>query len=125
MKLYEFFGSFQTKDHNDPRDKNEDGKISQDEQDKFKQDLYFYILDNDDIHKKQFYDVAETIQRDKKVGEDVWMPMVNKGCLDYYKEAQMREDPKDLFSKEFREDLCKMLDDHYRKDVIKGEYRYK
>lgn len=125
MKLYEFFGSFQTKDHSDPRDENKDGQISQDEKDKFKQDLYFYILDNDDIHKKQFYDVAETIQHDRKVSEEVWMPLVNRGCLDYYKEAKLRDDPKDLFTKEFREDLCKMLDDHYRKDVIKGEYRYK
>ena len=127
MKLYEFFGSWQAKspmDVDNPMDKNGDGNVTREEKDQFKNDLFFYILDNDDIHKKQFYEVTEEIYADKEVGETVWMPMVNRGCMDYYKDRQLQDDPSDLFTKEFREDLCKMLDDHFRKDVLKGEYKY-
>jgi len=127
MKLYEFFGTWQAKnpmDVDNPMDKNGDGNVTREEKEQFKNDLFFYILDNDDIHKKQFYEVTEQIYADKKVGENVWMPMVNRGCMEYYKERHLQDDPSDLFTKEFREDLCKMLDDHFRKDVLKGEYKY-
>lgn len=120
MKLYEFFGSFQTHDH---RDANKDGQVTKEEKEKFKQDLFWYILDNDDLHKKQFYEVTENIYADKECGENIWLPMVNRGCLEYYRSNQLKDDPKDLFTKEFREDICKMLDDHYRKDILDGIYR--
>lgn len=126
MKLYEFFGTWNAKtplDPLNPMDKNHDGEVTNEEKDGFKNDLFFYILDNDDIHKKQFYEVTEQIYADKEIPESVWMPMVNRGCLEFYREKNLRDDPKDLFTKEFREDICQMLDTHFRKDVIKGEYR--
>lgn len=122
MKLYEFFGSWQAKA---PMDTEEPGKPTQDEKEHFKNDLYFYILDNDDLHKKNFYEIAEHISNDKECSENVWLPMVNRGCMEYYKEKNLQDDPKDLFTKDFREDLCKMLDDHFREDVVKGEYKLK
>lgn len=121
MKLYEFFGTWQAKA---PMDQDEPGKPSHEEKDAFKNDLFFYILDNDDIHKKHFYEIASRVHEDKDGDQKVWMPMVNRGCLEYYKEKHLQDDPKDLFSKEFREDLCQLLDDHFRKDVIKGEYKH-
>jgi hypothetical protein len=45
--------------------------------------------------------------------------------MEYYREKQLKDDPKDMFTKEFQEDVCKMLDDHYRKDILKGEYHSK
>lgn len=126
MKLYEFFGTWQAKsplDVDNPMDKDNNGEVTKEEKESFKNDLFFYILDNDDIHKKQFFEISEQIYSDKEVPESVWMPMVNRGCLEFYREKKLRDDPKDLFTREFREDLCQMLDDHFRKDVIKGEYR--
>lgn len=120
MKLYEFFGSLDNKDH---RDKNEDGKVTQEEKDQFKNDLFFYILDNDNLHKEQFFKIKEEISHNKECENNVWMPLVTKGCLEYYKENRLQDDPKDLFDSEFREELCTMLDDHYRKDIIEGEYK--
>ena len=35
-------------------------------------------------------------------------------CIDYIMDTD-----------EFQEDMCKMLDDHYRKDILKGEYHSK
>lgn len=126
MKLYEFFGTWQAKspmDVDNPMDKNHDGEVTREEKEAFKNDLFFYIIDNDDIHKENFFKIAETISTNKETSENVWLPMVNKGCMEFYRERHLQDDPKDLFNKEFREGLCKMLDDHFRKDVIKGEYR--
>ena len=124
MKLFEFFGSMNVSGH-DPRDTNQDGKLSREEKEQFKNDLFFSIIDNDDIHKKHFYDVTETIFKDKECNEEVWMPVVKRGCMEFYREKDLKQDPKDLFTQEVQEELCKMLDDHYRKDVLKGEYHSK
>lgn len=124
MKLYEFFGSFNVSG-NDPRDTNKDGKLSKEEQEQFKNDLFFSMIDNDDIHKKHFYEVSETILKEKECSRDVWMPVVKRGCMEYYREKQLKQDPKDLFSKEIQEELCQMLDDHYRKDILQGVYHSK
>lgn len=126
MKLYEFFGTWQARtplDVDNPMDKDQNGVVTREEKENFKNDLFFYILDNDDIHKENFFKVAETIYADKEAPESVWMPMVNKGCMEFYRENQLRDNPKDIFTKEFREDICQMLDDHFRKDLIKGEYK--
>lgn len=126
MKLYEFFGTWQARtplDVDNPMDKDQNGVVTQEEKENFKNDLFFYILDNDDIHKENFFKVAETIYADKEAPGSVWMPMVNKGCMEFYRENQLRDNPKDIFTKEFREDICQMLDDHFRKDLIKGEYK--
>jgi hypothetical protein len=119
MKLFEFFGSFET---TDPRDQNKDGEISREEKDKFRDDVYFYILDHDDLHKKYFFEICDHILKDKKCDHNVWMPLVNQGCIKFHRENQIKEDPKDIFSKEFREELCEMIDEHYRKDILKGVY---
>jgi len=119
MKLYEFFGAMHV---NQSPDKNEDGKLSKEEREQFKNDLFYYILDHDKIHKESFFDITEEIFNDKECKEDVWVPLVKRGCMEYYREKQLKDDPKDMFTKEFQEDVCKMLDDHYRKDILKGEY---
>jgi hypothetical protein len=122
MKLYEFFGKL---DVNLKQEKTEDDhyKMTLEEKDQFKNELYFYILDHDDSHRKQFHDIAETITKDRESKKDIWMPMINKCCMEFYKEKKMPQDPKDLFDSKFRNELCDMIDEHYRKDIIKGEYR--
>jgi hypothetical protein len=122
MKLYEFFGALNV---NQSPDKNEDGVLSKEEREQFKNDLFYYILDHDKIHKENFYDVTEEIFKDKECKEDVWSPIVKRGCMDYYRDQQLKDDPKDIFTDEFQEDMCKMFDDHYRKDILKGEYHSK
>ena len=51
MKLYEFFGALNV---NQSPDKNEDGVLSKEEREQFKNDLFYYILDHDKIHKENF-----------------------------------------------------------------------
>lgn len=122
MKLYEFFSHINV-DADKNKDKSADEKytMSLEEKDQFKNDLFFYILDHDDIHRKQFHDIAEQMTDDSTA--NVWMPMVKKGCMEFHNANKMLHHPRDLFDKEMCEELCNMLDDHYRKDIKKGEYR--
>ena len=49
--------------------------------------------------------------------------MINKGCMLFYKEKSLEGDPKDIFSKSLRKDLChRMLDQSYD-DICRGEYK--
>ena len=91
------------------------------EKDQFKNDLFFYILDHDDIHRKQFHDIAEQMTDDSTA--NIWMPIVKKGCMEFHDANKILQHPRDMFYKEMCEELCHMLDDHYRKDIKKGEYR--
>jgi hypothetical protein len=65
--------------------------------------------------------LENTIDNNEIVNE--FMPMVNKGCMEYYKKKKMEGRPEKLFDKEMREELCQRLYDHYYEDVIKGSYK--
>jgi hypothetical protein len=120
MLLKEFFGrSLNLKKESDKPD----SKGTQD-------DLFWYILDHDRLHKDYFMPLAKkmkknqlenTIDNNEIVNE--FMPMVNKGCMEYYKKKKMEGRPEKLFDKEMREELCQRLYDHYYEDVIKGSYK--
>ena len=128
MKLYEFFGGPSNEADNDPRD-DLSGK-TQLEKEKLADELYWFILDDDHLHKECFMPIAREIAEKQKSGKfdhgeylDKWLPMVNKGCLKYYKEHKMTEDPRDVFSKELRKGLCQRLADQHHRDIEKGEYK--
>lgn len=129
MKLYEFFGS-PTNTDKQPENNNEiSGKPKQDEQ-ALADEVFWYMLDDDDFHKEFFLPLAHEIlalQKSKKFnhGEYIkkWMPLVNKACIQYYHEEEMDGDPEDVFSKEFRTGLCQRLADQHHKDIENGEYK--
>lgn len=128
MKLYEFFGNI---NHDVDRDKEKDSfSLGKEEQQELSDQLFWYILDHDELHKKHFLPTAKQIKNshkeDKKEGHHdwkMWLPMVNKGCKHFYKDHQVKGDPKEIFNKKLRIDLCKRLVDHFHKDIIKGEYK--
>ena len=128
MKLYEFFGGRTNEDNKDPRD-DLSGETQQ-EQEKLADELYWFILDDDDLHKECFMPVARELaerMKDKSFDHSTftnkWMPMVNKGCIKFYKKNEMTEDPKDLFPKEMRKALCQRFADEHHKDIQKGEFK--
>jgi hypothetical protein len=130
MKLYEFFGVptyEKAGEETDPRD--DLNGVSKIEQEKIADDLYWYILDHDQLHKEEFLPLAREIkakQKDKSFdhGDYIqkWLPMVNKGCMLFYKEMKMEKDPKDIFTKEMRRALCHRLADQHHNDIAKDEY---
>lgn len=121
MLLNEFFGRLNIK--NDKPSKNEENDKLQETQ--MLEDILEYIINDDNLHKKVFFPIAEEIGN-KPTAEhtpEVWMPLANKGCMKFYHKFDLKENPTKLFSKEFRESLCTRLSEHYNSDILKGMYQ--
>ena len=126
MKLFEFFGAHQpTTDSTDELS----GKTEKD-QEKLGDEIFWFMLDDDSLHKKYFIPLAQEAARlmkadkfDAKKFNPKWMPMVNQACLRYYKEQELSGDPRDEFSFDLRKGLCCSLGDHCYEDIRKGEYK--
>ena len=118
MKLYEFFGSNLDLKGTDPKGND------QEEKKQLMQDIFYYLIDHDDLHKKHFMEIAKQVHKNpaKEHDHKIWLPMVNKACMEFYKEMKMEDDPIKTFDKEFRHDLCKKCADHFHKDILMGEY---
>lgn len=126
MKLLEFFGKpievFDVESKTD--DKDEKFKLAPEEKSHLEQDVFEFIINNDDLHKKFFLPLAMKISKQptKLHHPKIWLPMVNKGCLEFYRENKMLGDPLDIFDKELRATLCKKCADHHHKNILIGEY---
>lgn len=121
MRLNEFFGpAIKAGSKIDKENNNEQNPHD---------DLFWYILDHDKLHKDYFLPLARKIKKnqnedrlDKEKCVKEFLPMVNKGCLEYYRSKKMHGKLGKLFPKELREDLCERLFDHYYEDIIKDCY---
>jgi len=127
MTLFEFFSVPSIKKHeetkfNNPADDKERQELAN--------ELFYYIIDHDDLHKEQFIPIAQAIHREFKKNKKVdkskyiecWMPMVRQACLEFHKKMKINGNPKKIFDKKLCEHLCRKLADHYIKDITKGEY---
>jgi hypothetical protein len=104
-------------------------KVLKDEDSNQNDDLFWYILDHDKLHKDFFLPLARKIKKqhtENKLNRSgcikEFMPMVNKGCLEYYNKKKMNGKLGKLFPKQIREDLCEKLFDHYYEDILKDCY---
>ena len=114
MLLKEFFSKpleIKGKDQDDPR---------------MHDDLFWYIIDHDKLHKDYFFPIAKKLKSLKGCTPEqileLFMPMVEKGCKEYYQYKEMKGKLGKEFSKDLREDMCKRLYDHYRNDIQKDNY---
>jgi hypothetical protein len=122
MLLNEFFGkSIDVKKPSS--DKDQDDKNTANE-------LFWYMLDHDRLHKDYVIPLAnkikhaqktESLNKSKFVKE--FMPMVNRGCIEYYQKNKLTGKPETLFPKDLREELCEKLYDHYCDDILKDQYQ--
>ena len=126
MKLYEFFGNLK----HDSRAEDDPKPLGKEEEDEIADQVFWYIIDHDDLHKKHFHPKAKEIksayEKDKKMSGHnwkIWLDMAKEGCLEFYKKHEMKGHPSDTFDKEFFIDLCKRLADHYHKDIVNGAYK--
>jgi hypothetical protein len=117
MKLVEFFNKAievgkNTKDH---------------DTDKISDDLFWFILDHDKLHKDYFLPIAQKLKKLKEVEPEVikelYMPMVIKGCKEFYHDKDMKGKLGKEFPKELRDEMCHRLHDHYFDDVQNDEYK--
>jgi hypothetical protein len=91
-------------------------------------DLFWYIVDHDKLHKDYFFPIARKLaskkgnySKDEAIKE--FMPMVLKGCKEYYEHKKLKGKLGKVFSEELRKDMCERLLDHYKEDVVKGKYK--
>lgn len=121
MLLNEFFGK--------PVDVKKE--MSKDREDKnLGDELFWYIVDHDKLHKDYFIPLAKKIKQqhetnklDKEKIVTEFMPMVKKGCMEFYHHKKMTDNPDKSFTKEICKELCEKLFDHYREDIVKDEYK--
>ena len=128
MLLTEFFSVPSIKD-NDPKlgFKDPDSKT---QREKLANDVFWFILDHDRLHKEHFFPIAKEINEaikknklDRKKYTECWMPMVEEGCKDYHEEHKMKGNPKKIFDEEFCKEMCERIAEQYIEDIRKGEYR--
>jgi len=126
MKLNEFF--------NIPLDRKEKkfpsypGQ-SEEEQGKLEDDLFWYILDNDDLHKEfvlpfisDLKTAIDSPEFSKNRFSKKWYPMIRKGCHSFYKKKKMSADPKDLFGQELIQNLSDRLTNKFVTDIKDDQY---
>lgn len=126
MKLFEFF-SVPAIDQSKEQDHSKDSRA---EREKLANDVFWYILDHDNLHKKHFIPIAREMYQqvkakksiDRKKYTECWLPMVREGCLSYYSENKMKGNPKNIFDKEFCKGLCERLAERHIKDISDDAY---
>lgn len=126
MKLYEFFSVPSVEDS----EKTPDYK-NQSERERLANDVYWFILDHDKLHKEHFMPIAQDIRKEHKTKKEVdrkkytecWAPMVEQGCMEFYHENHLQGDPKKLFDEDFVKSICERLAERHIEDVVKGEYK--
>jgi len=88
--------------------------------------LFYFVIDHDKLYKEYFLPIAKKIKNEDLSKENCiveFMPMVKKGCMEYYKANKMKGALSKCFPKELREELCEKLHDHYREGLLKNEYK--
>ena len=119
MLLKEFFSK--------PIDIEQNQKNNKQEMQGLHDDLFWFILDHDKLHKDYFFPIAKKLKEngvcDTPKILELFMPMVVKGCREYYEDKKLKGKLGKVFSKELREELCKRLYDHFKEDVKKDKYK--
>jgi hypothetical protein len=131
MKLNEFFSPpADEQSDKDPRDVM--SGQSDEDQDKLADEVYWYMLDDDNLHKEYFIPLAYDIKALQKADKfnhnefvNKWLPLVNAACTKFYKEnkEELPGDPADLFSLDMRKMLCQRLSDQHHTDIENDEYK--
>ncbi len=82
-------------------------------------ELFWFILDNDHLHKKYFFPLSKKIKKDHDRVEilDQMMEMVKQGCKEYYAKNKMEGKLGKVFPEKLRKDVCQKLYDHYKENL--------
>lgn len=119
MILREFFSK--------PIDIDQNQNKKEDQNLRFEDDLFWFILDHDKLHKDYFFPIANKIKKTEECSDnliyELFMPMVVKGCKEYYSDRKMKGYLRSKFPLEMREGICKRLYDHFKEDIKKDKYK--
>lgn len=121
MLLNEFFGMYNPSGQK----KDNERKEQEFDENKLAEMVYEFIINNDRLHKEEFLPVAQRMHRHptSEHNAKMWLPMVNKGCMDFYHQNHMTEDPKQLFHKKFRKEMCEKIANECNKQILRGDFQ--
>lgn len=95
--------------------------------DKMKDELYWYILDHDKLHKDYFFPIAKQLKGMKECDDntilELYMPLVIKACREFHKQHKLAGKLGKEFPKKMREELCRRLHDHFFNDIKSDKYK--
>lgn len=90
-------------------------------------DLFWFIIDHDRLHKDYFFPIAKKLKKLKDCDDDtiyeMFMPMVIKGSKEYYNHNEMNGKLSKKFPVEMRKELCHRLYNQYKEDIDKKVYK--
>lgn len=114
MLLNEFFGNHTLKS---PRENND--SLDSD-------DIFWFIANHNKLHKDHAPSIVKEIKSHGDLNDEqvlkTFMPMVNKGCKEYYERKKLLGKLGKIFPKKLREELCQQLYNYFHDDVVKNKY---
>lgn len=127
MRLFEFFNP-----KHDSLEKDKEQKDTVPRDDKLEDTLYWFILDNDRLHKKYFLPLAFGYHKQKNHSNfdrnqfaKKCIPMVIDGCKEYCKVLKTDTAPEEMLDKELFRSLAHRLVDQIIEDVKEDAYGFK
>lgn len=126
MKLYEFFNV-----PVDPLKKPDPhfDHISAEEKQKMADNVFWFILDNDSLHKEYVLPYISDLKNqltspdfNREKFSKYWAPMVNKGCNLFHRKEKLTKNPDKLFDDNLKRDICKKLTDKFIDEVKNDMY---
>jgi hypothetical protein len=93
-------------------------------------ELKLFIMNNEDLYRRQFMPIIYNIQKKIKNGTynhelapKLWMYLVDAAAREYVKEfGSPDQDVRDMFPKSVRQDVAKDLADQEYENIQAGEY---
>ena len=93
-------------------------------------ELDSYIMNNEDLYRRRFMPIISNIKRkmkkniyDHEKAQKLWMYLVDDAAKKYVKEfGSPGSDVKDMFPKETRMQVAKIISDRELENIKQGEY---
>ena len=93
-------------------------------------ELDVYIMNNEDLYRRRFMPIISNIKKkiakniyDHEKAQQLWMYLINDAAKEYVKEfGNPDEDVQDLFPKEVRQNVAKLISDRELENIKQGEY---
>ena len=93
-------------------------------------ELDSYIMNNEDLYRRRFMPIISNIKRklkknvyDHEKAQKLWMYLIDDAAKEYIKEfGSQQDDVADMFPKETREQVARIISDRELENIKQGEY---
>ena len=93
-------------------------------------ELDLFIMNDEDLYRRRFMPIISNIKRkikkniyDHEKAQKLWMYLVDDAAKEYVKEfGSTADDVKDMFPKETRMQVAKIIADREKENIEQGEY---